>query len=146
MGWIEDLHGKVIGLDTAPFIYYIELHTDYADQLFPFFEAVGQGKITIVTSLMTLVETLVLPLRKGDTELAEQYRDILFDTDNLTTIMPSRDIAEEAAQLRALHKFHVPDAIQIATAIRARAFCFLTNDRQLQKASTIPVLILDDLK
>jgi predicted nucleic acid-binding protein len=146
VGWIEDLHGKVIGLDTAPFIYYIELHTDYADQLFPFFEAVEQGKITIVTSLMTLVETLVLPLRKGDTELAEQYRDILFDTDNLTTITPSRDIAEEAAQLRALHNFRTPDAIQIATAVKARASYFLTNDRQLQKASTIPVLVLDDLK
>jgi predicted nucleic acid-binding protein len=95
---------------------------------------------------VTLVETLVLPLRKGDAKLADQYRNILFDTDNLTTIMLSQEIADEAAQLRALHNFRGLDAIQIATAIDASASCFLTNDRQLQKASTIPVLVLDDLR
>jgi hypothetical protein len=34
MGWIEDLHGKVVGLDTAPVIYYTELRNGYADLLF----------------------------------------------------------------------------------------------------------------
>jgi len=146
MGWIEDLHGKVIGLDTAPFIYYTELRPSYADLLFPFFEAVERGEITVVTSILTLLETLVLPLRKGDTKLAEQYRNILFDTANLRTVMLSQEIAEEAAQLRALHNFKIADSIQIATAIDEDATCFLTNDKQLQKASTIPVLVLDDLK
>lgn len=146
MGWIEDLHGKVIGLDTAPFIYYIELYTGYADLLFPFFDAIERGDSKVVTSAVTLVEALVLPLRNGDTKLAEQYREILFDTNNLDTFPLLREIAEEAAQLRALHKFHTPDAIQIATAINASASVFLTNDRQLQKASAIQVLVLDDLK
>jgi predicted nucleic acid-binding protein len=95
---------------------------------------------------VTLVETLVLPLRKGDGRLADQYRSILFDTDNLTTIMLSQEIAEVAAQLRAVHNFRAPDAIQMATAIDASASCFLTNDKQLQKVSTIPVLVLDDLR
>jgi predicted nucleic acid-binding protein len=146
MGWVEDLHGTVIGLDTAPFIYYTEPRTDYADLLFPFFEAVEQGKITIVTSIVTLVETLVLPLRKGDAKLADQYRNMLFNTDNLSTIMLSQGIAEEAAKLRALHGFRIADAIQIATAIDASSSFFLTNDRQLQKASAIAVLVLDDLR
>jgi predicted nucleic acid-binding protein len=146
MGWVEELGGKVVGLDTAPFIYYIERNTGYIDMLRLFFQAVECGEITIVTSVMTLLETLVLPLRQGDTKLTEQYREILFDTDNLITIMLSREIAEEAAQLRALHHLHAPDAIQIATAIKAPASCFLTNDRQLQKVSTIPVLVLDDFK
>src|SRR5271169_1387773 len=141
MGWVEDLYGTVIGLDTAPFIYYTELRTGYADLLFPFFEAVGQGKITIVTSIVTLVETLVLPVRKGDAKLANQYRNMLFNTDNVSTIMLSQEIAEEAAELRALHNFRGLDAIQLATAINAQASFFLTNDRQLQRASAIPVLV-----
>lgn len=145
MGWIEDLHGKIVGLDTAPFIYYIELHAGYADLLFPFFEAVERGEITAVTSVMTLLETLVVPLRRGDAKLAEQYRGILYDTDNLVTMPLSPEIAEEAAQLRALHKFRAPDATQVATAMKYSASVFLTNDRQLQRASAIQVLVLDDL-
>ena len=146
MAWVEDLYGKVVSLDTAPFIYYIEQHTSYIDMLRLLFRAVEHGEITLVPSIVTLAETLVLPLRTGDTKLVKQYEEILFDTDNLITIMPSREIAKEAAELRALHNFHIADAIHIATAIKAPASFFLTNDRQLRKASTIPVLVLDDLK
>jgi predicted nucleic acid-binding protein len=146
MGWVEEIQGEVIGLDTALFIYYIEQHPSYIYMLRLLFRAIEHGEITVVTSVMTLLEALVQPLRKGDIKLADQYRDILFRTKNLTTIMPSRDIAEEAAKLRALHNFRAPDAIQVATAIDSAASCFLTNDRQLQRASAIPVLVLDDFK
>ena len=146
MGWVEDLHGTVVGLDTAPFIYYTELHPSYAELLFPFFDAVAVGQITVVTSIVTLVETRVLPLRKGDIKLADQYWNMLFNTKNIRTVMLSLEIAEEATQLRALHKFRLADAIQIATAIDRSASCFLTNDKQLQRTSAIQVLVLDDLK
>jgi predicted nucleic acid-binding protein len=146
MGWVEDLHGKVVGLDTAPFIYYIEQNPACIDILGLFFEAVQRGEITLVTSIVTLVETLVLPVRRGDTKLADQYRNMLFDTDNITTILLSQEIAEEAAKLRALHNFRSLDAIQMATAIDASASFFLTNDKQFQRASAIQVLVLDDLK
>jgi len=26
MSWVQNLHGTVVGLDTAPFIYFIEKH------------------------------------------------------------------------------------------------------------------------
>jgi len=38
MGWVEELHGKLVGLDTAPLIYYIEDRPVYADMLEPFFK------------------------------------------------------------------------------------------------------------
>ncbi len=43
MGWVEDLRGKTVGLDTAPLIYYIEDHPIYAELLAPFFAAVAAG-------------------------------------------------------------------------------------------------------
>jgi predicted nucleic acid-binding protein len=146
MKWVDDLCGKVVGVDTAPFIYYMQSHTNYVDILHPFFQSVADGKISIVTSVITLTELLVQPLRKGETKLAEQCREMLFHTSGLTTIDPSVEIMEEAAKLRALYNIRAGDAIQLATAIKASASCFLTNDRQLQRASTIPVLVLDDLK
>src|SRR6266571_9184363 len=146
MGWVEDLRGKVIGLDTAPLIYYIERKPVYIEMLRPFFQAVDRGEISIVTSVITLTETLVHPLRNGNKDLANQYRDILFRTKGLTTLPLSPDIAEEAAQLRALHNIRTPDAIQMATAIKGAALFFLTNDAGLPSSPRLQVLVLNNLR
>ncbi len=146
MGWVEDLRGQVVGLDTSPLIYYIEKNPIYIDTVAPFFQAVDRGEISIVTSVVTLLETLVHPLRNGDANLAKQYRDILLYTKGLTTILLSQEIAEEAAQLRALHNIRTPDAIQMATAIKSDALCFLTNDVRLPSTAQLQVLVLNELR
>jgi hypothetical protein len=46
MGWVEDLHGKTVGLDTAPLIFYIEDHPAYANLLDPFFRGSQGGRDT----------------------------------------------------------------------------------------------------
>ena len=146
MEWVEDLWGKVIGLDTAPLIYYIERKPVYIDMLRPFFQAVDRGEISIVTSVITLTETLVHPLRNGNVDLANRYRDILLHTKGLATLPLSPDIAEEAAQLRALHNIRTPDAIQMATAIKSAASCFLTNDAHLPSSPRLRVLVLNNVR
>ncbi len=42
MGWVESLRGEIIGLDTAPLIYYIEENPKYLPTLQPFFEALDR--------------------------------------------------------------------------------------------------------
>ncbi|MGB5686877.1 MAG: hypothetical protein WBM35_13770 [Candidatus Electrothrix sp.] len=74
MGWIDELRGKLIALDTAPLIYFIEEHPAYCPVVEPFFEQLDKGTVQVVTSVITLTEVLVKPLRDGDTRLAEQYR------------------------------------------------------------------------
>jgi predicted nucleic acid-binding protein len=140
------LRGKVIGLDTAPLIYFIEEHPRYLKTVKPFFQALSRGEFRVVTSIITLLEVLIHPLRRGNTELACQYRDILFDVEGLTTCVLSEDIAEEAAYLRAQHNLRVPDAIQLATATHLGASAFLTNDMRLPSSSTLDLLILDHLQ
>jgi hypothetical protein len=73
MGWVEDLHGKTVGLDRTALIFYIEEHVNYGAVLNPFFEAVKQGDIQLVTSTVTLLEVLVHPLRNNDEALAQKY-------------------------------------------------------------------------
>jgi hypothetical protein len=63
MGFLADMQGAVIGLDTAPLIYFIEKHATYHPLLRPFFVALADGKYTVATSTVTLVETLVHPIR-----------------------------------------------------------------------------------
>lgn len=146
MGWINSLKGSVVGLDTAPLIYFTEANPNYTEVLDPFFKAIMREEFTVVSSIVTLLEVLVCPIQIGDQELAQRYRDFLLDTDNVTTYFLSQKIAEEAARLRAYHTIRTPDSIQMATAIYAGATFFLTNDTSLPSLPKLKVLTLDTLK
>ena len=145
MEWIAALRGSTVGLDTGPLIYYIEEHPAFLAKVKPFFESAQRSEFRIVTSLVTLIEVLVHPLREGRAELAEEYRNILLQSPVLTAVSLDEGIAEEAARLRARHNLRTPDAIQLATAIRSGASWFLTNDAQLANLSDISVLVLKQL-
>ncbi|MFN6218716.1 MAG: type II toxin-antitoxin system VapC family toxin, partial [Aphanizomenon sp.] len=116
MEWLNELQGKIIGLDTAPLIYFIEENPSYLEVTDAFFTAMYRGEFSVVTSVLTISEVLVYPLRAGNTILAQQYRDILFNSQGLITIEVLPDIAENAAKLRADYNLRTPDAIQMATA------------------------------
>jgi len=146
MEWVNSLKGKVVGLDTAPIIYFIERHPLYVDMMRSFFQAVQRDECAVVTSTMTLLETLVMPLKQGNIDLAYQYRNILFKTKGHTTFWLSPPIAEEAARLRASYNIRTPDAIQMATAIFGGASFFLTNDIHLPSLPNLKTLVLEDLK
>lgn len=146
MEWIAQLQGYVVGLDSAPLIYFIEQNPTYLEMMRLFFRTLNQGEFRAVTSVVTLPEVLVYPLRQGNTILAQQYRDILFNAEGLTTIQVSPDIAEVAAQLRAIHNLRTPDAVQMATAICEGASFFLTNDARLSSLPGLEVLVLEELR
>jgi len=145
MEWIEALQGQLIALDTAPLIYFIEEHPTYLPILNPFFEKLDKGSIRIVTSVITLSEVLVKPLRDGDTQLAQQYREILHNVEGLTLVEISVDIAEKVAQLRSQYSLRTPDAIQIATALQSGATALLTNDVRWPVLPNLQMLVLDKL-
>ncbi len=146
MGWINDLRGQVVGLDTAPLIAFIEKQPANVEILRPFFHSVQKYEITVVTSTVTLLEVLVHPIRHGDVKLTQQYYDILLDSPSFTTVDLNPEIAEEAARLRAFHKIRTPDSIQLATAIQMNATYFLTNDLNLPSLPELKILTLDELK
>lgn len=145
MGWIDALRGHTVGLDTAPLIYFIERRSLRAEVLRAFFAASERGEFRIVTSMVTLLEVLVHPLRSGRRELAQEYQDILFRSPSLITLPLGHEIAEEAAQLRAIHGIKTPDAIQLATAKTAGATWFLTNDGRLPSLPGMSLLLVDRL-
>lgn len=145
MEWLVQLQGQIVGLDTAPLIYFIEENPNYLDVTDAFFKAMFDSEFSVITSVLTITEVLVYPLRQGNTALAQQYREILFNSQGLTTIEVFPDIAENAAQLRANYNLRTPDAIQMATAIRGGASFFLTNDARLPSLPALTVLVLDQL-
>ncbi len=145
MEWLTQLQGQVVGLDTAPLIYFIEQNDTYLELVRTFFKAMNQGQFQVVTSILTLTEVLVHPIGLGNLQLAQQYRDIIIDEENLATLPVSVKIAEVAAKLRAKQNLRTPDAIQIATAMEGGAKFFLTNDLRLAGVPDLQVLVLDRL-
>ena len=145
MEWLEALRGTVVALDTAPLIYLIEEHPTYLPLVRPFFEAADREEFRVVTSTLTLTEVLVHPMRRGDHELAEQYRRILIHTNAVAILSVSEPIAEQAAQLRARYNLRTPDAIQLATALHSGATSFLTNDSGFPQLASLHVLVLGQL-
>ncbi|MBN3873142.1 PIN domain-containing protein [Nostoc sp. JL33] len=145
MEWLIQLQGQIVGLDTAPLIYFIEENPNYLDVTDAFFKAMFRGEFSVITSVLTITEVLVYPLQQGNTALAQQYREILFNSQGLTAIEVFSDIAENAAQLRADYNLRTPDAIQMATAIRGDASFLLTNDARLPSLPALSVLVLDTL-
>jgi predicted nucleic acid-binding protein len=143
MEWLKALHGQVVGLDSAPLIYYIEDRPEFVELLDPFFT--DQGRFRVVTSTVTLLEVLVHPLRHGDEALAHSYNDILLSSPNISTIPVTYATAQEAAELRARHNLKTPDAIQLAVAISQGATTMLTNDRDFPDVDGVKILRLKDI-
>jgi predicted nucleic acid-binding protein len=146
MGWIDKLQGNIVCLDTAPIIYFMEQNAQFHSKLRPFFVELDAGKFQAVTSVLTLVEVLVHPLRRGDEATAMKYHDILLSAPNVTTYAVTYPIAQRAAELRAQHRLKTPDAIQLAIALNYGATAFFTNDRRIPSIPGLEIVRLSELE
>jgi predicted nucleic acid-binding protein len=142
VGLIEDLgHGR-IGVDTAPFIYFIEEAPAYMPALVPLFRAADQQHVELVTSAMTLLEVLVVPYRAGNLALASRYEALLTRSRGVRVIDLTHDLLRRAAQLRAATGVGTPDALQMAAALGAGCTAFVTNDRRLPDVQGLRIVQL----
>jgi predicted nucleic acid-binding protein len=131
-------------LDTSPVIYSVEKHADYWQILLPLWESLKAGDIEIFTSELTLLETLVQPVKRDNQILISAYETLLTKTEiNLLPI--SLDILRESANLRAEQNLKTPDAIHASTAFTANCSYFIANDKGFKRLSNINVVILSEL-
>lgn len=135
-----------VALDTAVFIYFIAEHPTYLPLVEPIFTAVAAGRLTAVTSALTLLETLVVPYRSGDVSLSERYEALLTRSRGLRLIALDAPVLRVAAQLRARAKVTTPDALQLAGALHARATAFVTHDRRLPDVPGMRIVSVSDLR
>jgi predicted nucleic acid-binding protein len=145
MAWVDDLSGKVVALDTAPLIYFIEENPLYLPIVEPFFQSLDAGRFQVITSTLTLLEVLIQPLRQGNHSLAALYGQILLKAAGITTLPVTASIARRAAQLRATQNIAAADALQIATALEGGASSILTNDLRFKPESKLQIILLDEL-
>ena len=137
------LQSKVY-LDTSPVIYSVEKHADYWQILTSLWQSLKKNEIEVFTSELTLLETLVQPIKQNNQTLISAYETLLTNTD-IRLLPISLNILRESANLRAGQNFKTPDAIHAATAFSANCDYFITNDNGFKRLSNINVIILSDL-
>lgn len=132
-------------LDTAPVIYYIEAHPHYIDRLDAIFDVVDQYELRVLTSPVTLAESLVLPYRLGLPHLQQSYTDFIVNGPNTYLAVIDGNVGRRAAELRARYHLTLPDSFQLAVALSNGCDAFLTNDDVFRRVTELRMLILDDL-
>ena len=134
--------GSRLYLDSNIFMYAIEGHEHYAARLAVLFGQIAAQRIPVTTSELTLAECLVMPYKTGNTALAAIYQQHLSTHAGLECVAVSRDILQEAAQLRAISNMKLPDAIHVATAVRLQCDTFVSNDNGIRLPDSMTLLTL----
>lgn len=132
---------KLIFLDTAPVIYYVERHPTFFPLVQPIFESLSDRDLQAVTSPITLAECSIVPLL----ELQQDFADALVRNESVIFRITDELIAIEAVKMRVKYGLKLPDAIQIATAIVSNCDAFLTNDIALSKVTEIRSIVVSEL-
>lgn len=137
-----------LALDTNCFIYFLDpgqpqraawLRTQV-------FEPLVARQTRATSSSLVLVELLTLAHQRGNEDDARRLRTAVEELPGLVLIPLDTETAVTAARLRGTSNVGLGDAIHLATALRAGAAAFLTNDRRLMgRVAELDVLLLDDL-
>ena len=144
MGQLNIPAASIVYVDTAIVIYSIEKFPDYFPLLEPMWKQLQSSQIQVITSELTLLETLVMPLRNGNTDLIARYEAMLLSSE-ISLIPISQAILKQAASIRATTNLKTPDAIHAASALNLGCTIFLTNDAGLRNIPALSVVVLKDI-
>jgi len=95
----------------------------------------------LVTSLRSLLECRVRPLRERDDAVLAAYDDLL-GAERLEVIDINAAIIERATELRVRYGFKTPDALHLATAIDQNTDAVLTGDTDWLRCVEIAVEVI----
>ncbi|MBI1827073.1 MAG: PIN domain-containing protein [Planctomycetes bacterium] len=144
MGPLKLPDSGAVYLDSCCVIYAVESVEPYYQVLQPLWEASASGRISLVCSMLTLLEVLVRPIREKKKELENALRSFLVSSKEIRLLPIDVVVVERAAQIRAKTGLSTPDSIHAATALSAAVSTFITNDPAFRRVSELPVSLLSD--
>ncbi|MCY7419875.1 MAG: type II toxin-antitoxin system VapC family toxin [Chloroflexi bacterium] len=135
---------SVIALDSNVLIYLFEGEGPLADAAQALLDGIDEGAATGVLASIGLTEVLTRPASLGDGPLFERYSTELRSIPGLRIVALDAETAVDAAWGRSGDR-DLGDAVHIATARRAGAPCFVTNDRRVRGRAGVEVVLLADI-
>jgi predicted nucleic acid-binding protein len=137
---------KLLFLDTAPVIYYLEGHPTFFPAIRSIFERVSDGDLPAVSSPITLAECSSIPYLQERPELKQDLADVLAQNKNVIFRITDEVVLIEAVKMRVKYGLKLADAIQVATAIVCNCDAYLTNDLALSKVTEIRSIFVSELE
>jgi len=141
-GHIVSADRQRVYVDTNAFIVAFETTGVDSDAMKPLLNASLQGRLSLLTSELTLAEVLVVPERTGNVMLMRAYKQALIWSRAVELVPVSRDVLIETSQYRAhagqadvenaVRRNFLPDSIHAVTAVRSGCASFLANDKRIR--------------
>lgn len=120
----------LIYLDACLLIYLVEQHPRWGQTMEIAMSEHPEADFAI--SSLVKCECLVMPIRRGDSVLRQEFAATFGDF--VTLDMPEA-VYLQAAELRARFRLKTPDALHLACAQHHRCEALWTNDDRLARAS-----------
>ncbi len=136
---------RVIALDSDVLIYLLENRLPGADRVAEIVDALEAGAVRSVIATVAITEVLTGPARTGDTVAFETMADELQSIQHLRIVPLDAELASDAAWLRGAGDRDLVDAVHLASARKAGATVFVTNDRRIRSRPGLEVIYLSDL-
>lgn len=133
-------NNALVTVDTAPIIYLLEDHPQFAEEFLPLFQMIESGQIQAVVSPVTIAEIVAGPLNNGNEILASRYYEVLTSGSHWLVQELTAEISFLAARIRIRYHLKLPDAIQIATAIHTGSSALITHDRDFHGVDEIKII------
>ena len=137
--------GNRCAFDSMMFVYVFEANPAYFPLVQTAFSLLEEGKIEVITSIITPIEILSNPALEKFPEKIKLYSNFFRVMKGLEVQDLSWDLVDQSSYLRRTYNLRTPDAIQLATAIVSKAKIFVTNDESFRKIKDFPIIFLKDL-
>jgi predicted nucleic acid-binding protein len=116
--------------DTNLFIYLFENNPEWSARVVEFRTRMRERSDELLTSWLTVGETLTKPKEMGDVTLERSYSNF-FTSGAIELISFDMEAAKRYAEIRSTARVRPADAIQLACAAAASTDLFVTNDNRL---------------
>lgn len=136
--WCGLQRGDRVVVDSAPLIYLLDDHPDFAPLFEGLFDLHAQGEVLIAVSTIAMAEVLAGPFGHAQEVLARRYEKALA---GFEVVPVSQEIAVSAARIRGSTGLRLPDALQAATAIEVGAVALVTHDRDFSRLKGLRVIL-----
>ncbi len=133
-----------IFFDSAPLIYLVEFNEVFYDKISLFMAESIANRKQMVTSVVSFAEFGVKPRKLGKKDVIDRFEKTITNLFDIQDV--DLEVASIAAGLRAKYSsLRGMDELQVASAIRADADIFVTNDKRLKAIKEIKVILVKEL-
>jgi predicted nucleic acid-binding protein len=141
--------GERMLLDASALIAYLDTReASHSVARYVVDDLVSSGRNPAVVSMVTVMEILIRPMR-ATPQAHHTVLGFLRSQPHFELVPVDEQVAQDAANLRAMRRFSVPDALVVGTGLATQVHHLVTNDLAWQAklkdmASRITVVRLAD--